>query len=729
MSDFPPGQWSPLLVGHQWPSSESVHVLRTAAASRASTASELERYADELRSVRAGPLGNQEGVTADDARRAFQLGEDKALELSTKTWSKSNAYRKAQSFTTSLREDLTNLALVGNLEIEQIQASDEAPVKKVAAIVETVLRSQMRASSSAAYHCGNLLGAVQELLDDDGAGVSAREFARVNGMDLDRAFGTSSHNSVGQQVEAALDQMRQSPNSVAGLSNNFLVAGNDEVSQPSTMIAASAAGSSSSPLTKGAADTVEQLPATTAGPFAHSAAPSFVAAGADKSVPRGVPATVSIPAQNTASATTSPGALGRVTTTPCGSSTTSAGLQSSSPTPALSPEGLANNFNSGLHAGAPVSTGAEALSNNAVQAQAPVHSQPVHPAQMAPTAGTPIFETSHAAHTPVDTAVPTPPADAPQTVIAAAPPPAVPIAPAPPAAAPAGPLPAYGADLRPAAAAPAGPPPVPMTAPGSAPGNPTATALNQPAVVRQQPVATPQNAPAGLTENAVAATATGAASGAGATHTQARHRLQRLLDFVARQEPKLRWAIGDREDGSTVVVTDLAGGWVPPHVRIPVGVTLLAPGRRTGPPTTLLGPTRLTATYSPGQYIAPDDAEPVRTSIRARQTADVEELGWELSRATKWRDGLPRLAHTLAKAASSGSGYLDSEIDLLNAHLQAITDRALGDYPDNHDPATVGNWQLLAGIAALINNERICANYHLAWFQATSLTPTGEAQR
>ena len=268
-----------------------------------------------------------------------------------------------------------------------------------------------------------------------------------------------------------------------------------------------------------------------------------------------------------------------------------------------------------------------------------------------------------------------------------------------------------------------------MTAPGSAPGNPTATALNQPAVVRQQPVATPQNAPSGLTENAVAATATGAAAGAGAAHTQARHRLQRLLDFVARQEPRLRWAIGDREDGSTILVTDLAGGWVPPHVRIPVGVTLLAPGRRTGSPTTLLSPATLTATYSPGQYIAPDDAEPVRTSIRARQTADVEELGWELSRATKWRDGLPRLAHTLAKAASSGSGYLDSEIDLLNAHLQAITSRVLGEYPDNHDPATVGNWQLLASIGALINNERFCANYHLAWFQAMSLTPTGEAQR
>ena len=133
----------------------------------------------------------------------------------------------------------------------------------------------------------------------------------------------------------------------------------------------------------------------------------------------------------------------------------------------------------------------------------------------------------------------------------------------------------------------------------------------------------------------------------------------------------------------------------------------------------------MTATYSPGRYIAPRRRR-AGANIDPR-TANGRCGGTRLGavRATKWRDGLPRPAHTLAKAASSGSGYLDSEIDLLNAHLQAITSRVLGEYPDNHDPATVGNWQLLASIGALINNERICANYHLAWFQAMSLTPTG----
>ncbi len=243
--------------------------------------------------------------------------------------------------------------------------------------------------------------------------------------------------------------------------------------------------------------------------------------------------------------------------------------------------------------------------------------------------------------------------------------------------------------------------------------------------------AAPLTAPgAGLIENAGAATTTGAVTGAAAAHSAARQRLQRLVEAVARQEPKLRWAIGDREDGSTVLATDLASGWIPPHIQIPTGVTLLAPGRRRGPLEAMPGETTQTAAYSPGQYIPPaGDAEPVSMSIRARQTADVDELGWELAQATKWRDGLPRLAHTLAKAASSGTGYLDSEIDLLREHLETVTKQVLTDYPDNIDATTVGNWQLLATIDSLIRSEKTCANYHLAWFQALSMALKGEVHR
>ena len=413
----------------------------------------------------------------------------------------------------------------------------------------------------------------------------------------------------------------------------------------------------------------------------------------------------------------------------------------STPATALSPEGLAQNFNAGSPAGTPMSAGTEALSTgamHAMQPQAPLHTEgralaPI--SSTAPTSGVPLFETAHAA-TPVDTPPPVaPPPDATQTVVATPAAPAAPVVPttaAAPQIAPAGPLPAYGADLRPAAAtAPAGPAPMPSANPGSAPVNPAnASSLSQPAVVRQQPIATPTPSAAGLTENAFAATATGAVVGAGAAQTQALQRLQRLLDAVARQEPKLRWAIGERDDGATVLTTDLASGWIPPHVGIPIGVTLLPPGHRHPDLSTMLGETTLTAAYTPGQYIpAVEDADPVSISIRARQTTDVEELGWELAQATKWRDGLPRLAHTLAKAASTGTGYLDSEADLLREHLATVTKQVLTDYPDTVELAKVGNWQLLGAIGALIKDEKTSANYHLAWFQTLNLAVRGEQRR
>jgi hypothetical protein len=354
------------------------------------------------------------------------------------------------------------------------------------------------------------------------------------------------------------------------------------------------------------------------------------------------------------------------------------------------------------------------------------------PAYTSPTAGAPLFENAHAAST-FDTAQApvAPPADANQTYMAA-PASQAPVMPSTAApVTPAGPLPAYGADLRPAAAtAQASPAPMPSTAPASAPVHPSnASPLNQPAVVRQTPTAAGPvaQAPTGLTESAVAATGTGAVAGASAAQTQAELRLQRLLDAVARQEPQLRWAIGDREDGTTVLTTDLASGWIPPHVEIPTGIKVLAPRLRTRTLEALLGETTLTAAYTPGQYLPPaEDAEPVSMSIRARDTHEVDELGWELAQATKWRDGLPRLAHTLAKAASTGTGYLDSEVELLREHLANVARQVLGDYPDHSDPAKVGNWQLLATIDALIKNEKTAANYHFAWFQALSLALKGE---
>ena len=267
----------------------------------------------------------------------------------------------------------------------------------------------------------------------------------------------------------------------------------------------------------------------------------------------------------------------------------------------------------------------------------------------------------------------------------------------------------------------------PATAPGSAPVSPASgsSSTGQPAVVRQQPptAAAQTGAAAGLAERAFAAAATGAAAGAGAAHAAAKDRLQRLLESVARQQPKLNWAIGGLEDGTTVLATDLAGGWIPPGVEIPTGVKLLGPGTRSGNLESMLGATTLATTYRPGQYLpSAKNTEPVAMSIRARDTTAVDDLGWELSQATKWRDGLPRLAHTLAKAVSSKSGHLASEVELLRDYLTSITRLVISKYPDHVNPVQVGNWQLLATIDALIKNEKTLANYHFAWFQAQVLT-------
>jgi Family of unknown function (DUF5632)/Family of unknown function (DUF5631) len=241
--------------------------------------------------------------------------------------------------------------------------------------------------------------------------------------------------------------------------------------------------------------------------------------------------------------------------------------------------------------------------------------------------------------------------------------------------------------------------------------------VGQPAVVRQPVTPMPKTAPSGFEAQAVAATAGGAVAGAASAEATARARLQRIVDAVARQQPGLAWAAGDRADGTTVLVTDVASGWIPPGIDLPAAVTLLEPARRRGDLEALLGEVSVAASHTPMHYVAEAD-EPVPTSPRPRHAPEVEELGWEINRATNWRDGLPQLAHTLAMAASRGTGVLESEVDVLQEELAKAAARVLDGYPDHVDAQDVGNWQLLAAIGALVTGDTAGANYHLAWFLA-----------
>lgn len=156
---------------------------------------------------------------------------------------------------------------------------------------------------------------------------------------------------------------------------------------------------------------------------------------------------------------------------------------------------------------------------------------------------------------------------------------------------------------------------------------------------------------------------------------------------------------------------------------------LLPPEKRRGGLEHLLGETTNHSIWTPGHYLPnAKDVDPVEMTFRARQVPDIDELNWELTQATNWRDGLPRLAHTLAKAGIAGTGVLETEADLLYEHLTAIRSKVVKDYPDAVEPNDVGNWQLLAAISGLIASDKTTLKYHFAWFQALSMATQGGAR-
>jgi Family of unknown function (DUF5631)/Family of unknown function (DUF5632) len=423
------------------------------------------------------------------------------------------------------------------------------------------------------------------------------------------------------------------------------------------------------------------------------------------------PALVGGPSSGLPAAAPSPGGLAGTPLAPTG------------PAQGVTPGELMHSFDKGLESGAPISNAAGAVPPAPMAPTDPTAAATTPSAVVSAPVNAPAFDSPPpVAHVP--TADPTP---APQVVagpsasagaVAATP-------------APSGPLPAYASDIRPtipAATTPAAPPnPSPAMA-GSAPVHPSAGQGSpaQPTVMRRETPPAPPSSPSSLGTQAVAATATGAVAGAASATATARARLQRLVSAVARQQPRLAWAAGDRPDNTTVLATDLASGWIPPGIDLPAAVTLLPPKRRRGDLEILLGEVTVAAGYTPIHHI-PEDDEPVPISPRSRQVPDIDELGWELNQATQWRDGLPRLAHTLAKAASAGSGVVDNEVDQLREHLATISARVLDSYPDHVDSHEIGNWQLLAAIDALVAGDKTAANYHLAWFQACSIATTGQA--
>ena len=240
-----------------------------------------------------------------------------------------------------------------------------------------------------------------------------------------------------------------------------------------------------------------------------------------------------------------------------------------------------------------------------------------------------------------------------------------------------------------------------------------------------QAIATVMQEIAPLAQTPVDEAATTLLPEASAESESERERLERLLKFVARQEPGLRWAVGNREDGTTLLVTDLAHGWIPPGITLPAEVRLLGPDRRTGSAAALLGQTTMSATYAPSDPLGwATDYDLTDTSSQPREFPAVDDVGWLLGEATHWRDGLPRMVHTLAKAGAAGTGVLDAEVDILRVYLDTSRYQLFAQYPDI-DAGLLLNCLLLAATEGIATGNLVNANYHFAWFQMLSVPWAG----
>ncbi|OBI44551.1 hypothetical protein A5707_03195 [Mycobacterium kyorinense] len=188
MPDYPPGRYSHVLVGHVWPSGSNLATVGKASTDFGNTATAYQALQDQLRQARFGPLAGQAGVTADDVRDAFQRGESHAGTVAEKNAAKLAAFTSVRDALSELRSALTSIAEDGETQIAQVQRGDGSAATKLDNIGEVVLACQARANAKAAACGEGILSAVQRVLDAEGIGKSARQFAAEHGIDTGRMF-------------------------------------------------------------------------------------------------------------------------------------------------------------------------------------------------------------------------------------------------------------------------------------------------------------------------------------------------------------------------------------------------------------------------------------------------------------------------------------------------------------------------------------------------------------
>lgn len=697
--DLPPGRWTALLIGPWWPAPSAA--MRGAGQYWRQACLQQEQYSQALTSLQNILAANNEGHTADDLVARYHDGAKFHMDLAEKYQKKAEAFDSGADAVDYLRSRLAEIARQGDQDIDRILASKEPLPQQLAEVLRVQETCNADAANASRDATNKIVSATQKILDTEGVGGDARTWAREHGFNTDSV---SPPRPIGE----------------GDLGSTPAVGGNG--------VRGGASASGPGAPSTNPAPPAPAGPRGVRGPAGGPSSGSLSEPVSGDGVRGGVPAGGSPSWQGGGSvAPASPGVHGATL------SPTSLG-QSASPN-------LAQSFASGMATGQPAGAGTQGLSSGAINAMEsgtpPQAGTPGATPQVTPTA--PSGGVFIPASSPVDT--PAPAAPAPPDTGGAAP-----VAPvitggswsgAPASvvgnpSVPPGPLPAYGSDLRPPITAPPSMPSAPAGAvsgapvapsPGSSPsaGGPLVSPVERAA---QGTAAAQTGTTSSTMAGATAASATaGATVGEASSRAAEQQRLQRIVDAVARQEPRLSWAAGLRDDGTTsLLVTDLAGGWIPPHVRVPAHVTLLEPAarRRDASVVDLLGAVVVAAAHEHNTYVAESDREaPTLNGDRPARSAapDVDELGPTLVEAVRRRDGLPRIAQAVVAPAVRKTGVLESEARLLHVCINDIQQSVMNLYP-HHDLTAVADWMLLAAIESLIEEHQYLANYHLAWFAA-----------
>lgn len=669
--------WGAVLVGPWLPQPPTV--MSEGAAHWAAAVKEQEGFAGHLSAV-AEHLGRNQGVTADNLIRQYREDSIYHLDLAEKYQEKSEAFASAATIVAALIHRLDDIASAGSAEINRVLASSADPLAKDLELqaIETRCHGEAAAASAIAEH--DLTAALGRILRAEGVISNPSDWLRAHGFGYDQP----KQPTQARPDSPALSDIRHAPSAVTE---------------------AASLSDTGSPAPPAAATSARTDPPTLSDVRA-AAAP--VVHGGD-----GVPVTG---AHSAGTGVATSGGHGPA-------------LPAATP-PAAPPISPAAALTEGATAGRPAAAGTQAITQTAVQASTPP-GRPTPTSPLVSSEPTVFGGGSASVHSPngphMDTPA-VPAASAPAAAPVIQPVPMAVSGPVPPNLAAATPphvgtLPAYGADIRPVAslAPPVQAAGVPLG--GTPVAGPTATAPSAgsgPVVSSMRPAPAAAAGGAGdLSARATAAAAAGAVAGDAAAEAVELDRLERIVAVVARQAPELAWAVGLTADGTTVLTTDVAGGWIPPVVCVPAGVTLLPPSiRRRGlSAADLLGATALVAEHRPHGYVPPASAADPPLTDGPRTGPAVDELGPTLI-ALCQRCDLERIVHTAARAVTRGGLADEGERRRLDQAAEAIGQRVLAAYASG-ERGDIATWMLAAAAAAFIAGERSAGHYHLAWATTT----------